>query len=212
MAGATARPEKGWVRFVGRLGHADRTGPGRASSSRRVGRAVPAVGRARWPADVAVGGRAGLGPPAVGGDWEERRGTRSGPDDPSRAGLRGRNRGRTPLAASAGPTHRPHRHGGPSRDCLAASPGGVTGHVTRHEPPVFSNKLEVQAEILNHRRYTVITERYCMTHGDTRTPELDGNELSRFLAAQLNILIQILPLPHRSVHVVDVTGYSNADD
>ena len=32
---------------------------------------------------------------------------------------------------------------------------------------VLSNKLEIQAEILNHRRYTVITERYCMTHSDT---------------------------------------------
>ena len=77
---------------------------------------------------------------------------------------------------------------------------------------MLSNKLEIQAEILNHRRYTVITERYCMTHGDTRTPELDGNELSRFLEAQFNIPIQILPLPHRSVHLVDVTDYSNADD
>ena len=33
-----------------------------------------------------------------------------------------------------------------------------------------------------------------------------------FLAAQFNILIQILPLPRRSVHVANVTDYSNADD
>ena len=37
---------------------------------------------------------------------------------------------------------------------------------------LLSNQLEIQAEILNHRRYTVtvaavITERYCMTHSDT---------------------------------------------
>ena len=44
------------------------------------------------------------------------------------------------------------------------------------------------------------------------TPEFDGKELTRFLAAQFNILIQILPLPRSSVHVVDLTDYSNADD
>ena len=38
---------------------------------------------------------------------------------------------------------------------------GTVGH------NLLSNKLEIQAEILNHRRYTVITERYCMTHSDT---------------------------------------------
>ena len=45
-----------------------------------------------------------------------------------------------------------------------------------------------------------------------RTPEFDGKELLQFLAAQFNTHIQILPLPRRSVHVVDVTDYSNADD
>ena len=41
---------------------------------------------------------------------------------------------------------------------------------------------------------------------------MDCKELSLFLVAQFNILIQILPLPRRSVHVVRLTGYSNADD
>ena len=84
---------------------------------------------------------------------------------------------------------------------------GTVGH------NLLGNKLEIQAEILNHRRYTVITERYCMTHSDTlRTAEFDGKELMRFLAAQFNIPFRILPLPLRSVHVVYVADYSNADD
>ena len=37
----------------------------------------------------------------------------------------------------------------------------------------------------------------------------DGNELSRLLAVRFNTLIRILTLPNRSVHVVDVTDYSN---
>ena len=49
-----------------------------------------------------------------------------------------------------------------------------------------------------------------MTHRDTRH-RIDGRELSRFRSAQFNILIQILPLPRTSVHVVR-TDYSNADD
>ena len=33
-----------------------------------------------------------------------------------------------------------------------------------------------------------------------------------FSQLSFNILIQILPLPRRSVHVVDITDHSNADD
>ena len=45
---------------------------------------------------------------------------------------------------------------------------------------VLSNTLEIQAEILNHRRYTVITERYCMTHSDTGPQNLTAKSLRDF--------------------------------
>ena len=51
---------------------------------------------------------------------------------------------------------------------------------------LLSSKLEIQAKILNHSRYTDIAERYCMTQSDSqrhRTPEFDGKELTRFLAS-----------------------------
>ena len=42
--------------------------------------------------------------------------------------------------------------------------------------------------------------------------KFDGEDLMRLLAVQLNIHIQILSLPDRSVHVVEVTDYSNMDN
>ena len=43
----------------------------------------------------------------------------------------------------------------------------VDGIMRRGRSMLLSSKLEIQMEILNHRRYTDITERYCMTHSDT---------------------------------------------
>ena len=89
------------------------------------------------------------------------------------------------------------------------------GPLTTPRPPrcsLLSNKLEIQAEILNHRRYTVITERYCMTHSDTGHQNLTVKSICDFSLLSFNILIQILPFPRRSVHVTDVNDYSNADD
>ena len=48
-----------------------------------------------------------------------------------------------------------------------------------------------------------------MTETHWQDTKLDGKELSRFLAAQFNIHIHILPLLDRSVHAVDVGDYSN---
>ena len=55
---------------------------------------------------------------------------------------------------------------------------------------VLRNKLEIQAEILNHRRYTVITERYCMTHSDTGHQDLTVKSLRDFS------LLSLLEYPH----------------
>lgn len=45
-----------------------------------------------------------------------------------------------------------------------------------------------------------------MTHGDTRH-RFDGKEPMRFLAAQFNTLIQILPLPRRADQNRDIQLY-----
>ena len=45
---------------------------------------------------------------------------------------------------------------------------------------VLSDKLEIQAEILNDRRYIDITERYCMTHSDTGHQSLTVKSLRYF--------------------------------
>ena len=78
---------------------------------------------------------------------------------------------------------------------------------------MLTGELEIQVEILNRWRYAAITDGCWMTHRDTRY-HIKGKELLRFLAAQFNILIQILPLlrRRRSVHVVRLTDCSNADD
>ena len=57
---------------------------------------------------------------------------------------------------------RPAAPDGRPRD-LSSGSGGAAAP----PPPLLSSKLEMQAEILNHGRYTDITERYCMTHSDT---------------------------------------------
>ena len=48
------------------------------------------------------------------------------------------------------------------------------------QPALLSSKLEIQAEILNHRRYTDITERYCMTHSDTGQQNLTVKSVRDF--------------------------------
>ena len=52
---------------------------------------------------------------------------------------------------------------------LARAAAAVTAGLPAAKPRarLLSSELEMQAEILSHRRYTVITERYCMTHSDT---------------------------------------------
>ena len=62
------------------------------------------------------------------------------------------------------------RAAAPPRAGVAAGPRG----------PVLSSKLEIQAEILNHWRYTAINERYCMTHGDTGHENLTVKSLHDF--------------------------------
>ena len=70
-----------------------------------------------------------------------------------------------------------------------------------------TGKVEIQGGILNCWRYTAISDGCWMTHRDARH-QIDVKELLRFLAAQFNFLIQILPLPRRSVHVVRFTDYA----
>ena len=70
---------------------------------------------------------------------------------------------------------------------------------------VLTGKVEIQVEISNHWRYAAITDRCCMTHRDT----VDGDELMLLRAAQFNAHFQILQLPDRSVHVVEVSDYPN---
>ena len=77
---------------------------------------------------------------------------------------------------------------------------------------MLSNKLEIQAEILNHRRYTVITERYCMTHSDTGHRNLTVKSLRDFSLLSLISSFKFCRCHCRSVHVANVTDYSNADD
>ena len=53
-----------------------------------------------------------------------------------------------------------------------------------------------------------------MLHDSRRhgTPDSDGKELARSLAARSTILIRILPLRRGSAHGVDVTDYSDVED
>ena len=62
---------------------------------------------------------------------------------------------------------------------------------------VLSKKLEIQVGILNRRRYAAIADGCGMTLRDTGH-RIDGKELTRFLAAQFNVHIRILPLPRRA--------------
>ena len=75
--------------------------------------------------------------------------------------------------------------------------------LTPHPASLSSSTLEIQAEILNHRRYTEITERYCMTHSDTRHRNSTVNSLCDFSLLSFNIPIQIRPLPRRSVQDIN---------
>ena len=78
---------------------------------------------------------------------------------------------------------------------------------------VSSYKLEIQAEILNRRRYKVITERYCMTHSDTGHQDLTVKSLcDDFSLLSLISSFKFCRCHCGSVHVADVTDYSNADD
>ena len=99
------------------------------------------------------------------------------------------------------------------RTALAALAVRVRVARRRLQSLVLSSKLEI-LEILNQRRYKVITESYCMTNSDTGHQNFDGKDLCDFSLLSFNILVQILPSPRRSVmvHVVEVTHYSNADD
>ena len=51
-----------------------------------------------------------------------------------------------------------------------------------------------------------------MTHSDTGQQNLTVKSLRDFSLLSLISSIQIMPLPRRSVHVVDIPDYSNADD
>ena len=54
------------------------------------------------------------------------------------------------------------------------------GQLSRAGTGLLSSELEIQAEILNHGRYTDITERYCMTPSDTGHRNLTVKSLCDF--------------------------------
>ena len=82
----------------------------------------------------------------------------------------------------------------------------------RRSEPCWTEWVGYRREIAGDTQLSLTGAGWLTETRDSELGSSTGKELTRFLAAQFNIHIGIRPLPLRSVHVVDVTDCSNADD